>query len=90
MSFTDLDLWKSLVPAFHASDRYTQRALNSRCLNPVVEKNLNLSDDERKIYGLLSRQTLKSISDIEPNTAFGKTKITQLLKKLMNRGLVIT
>ena len=57
---------------------------------PVVEKNLDLSDDERKIYGLLSRQTLKSISDIKPNTAFGKTKITQLLKKLMNRGLVIT
>lgn len=71
-------------PLFKISENSLQIVL------PVVEKNLDLSDDERKIYGLLSRQTLKSISDIKPNTAFGKTKITQLLKKLMNRGLVIT
>ena len=34
---------------------------------PVFEKNLNLTEDERKIYKILSKTMLKSISEIAPH-----------------------
>lgn len=43
---------------------------------PVFEKNQNLTEDERKIYKLLSRTMLKSISEITPYVDFGKSKTT--------------
>ena len=39
---------------------------------PVFEKNLNLTEDERKIYKILSKTMLKSISEIAPCVPFGK------------------
>lgn len=55
---------------------------------PVFEKNLNLTEDERKIYKILSRTMLKSISEIAPYAPFGKSKTTQLLKEMGEKGVV--
>ena len=55
---------------------------------PVFEKNLNLTEDERKIYKILSRTMLKSISEIAPYAPFGKSKTTQLLKEIGKKGVV--
>ena len=55
---------------------------------PVFEENLNLSEDERKIYKILSRTMLKSISEIAPFLEFGKSKTTQLLKEMSKKGVV--
>ena len=55
---------------------------------PVFENNLNLTDDERKIYKILSRTMLKSISEIAPYVTFGKSKTTQLLKEMSKKGIV--
>ena len=55
---------------------------------PVFEKNLNLTEDEREIYKILSRTTLKPISEITPYVEFGKSKTTQLLKEMGKKGVV--
>ena len=55
---------------------------------PVFEQNLDLTEDERKIYKLLSRTMLKSISEIAPYVEFGKSKTTQLLKQMGKKGVV--
>ena len=55
---------------------------------PVFEKNLNLTEDEKKVYKILSRTMLKSISEIAPYVPFGKSKTTQLLKEMVKKGVV--
>ena len=55
---------------------------------PVFEKDLNLTEDERKIYKVLSRTMLKSMSEIAPYVEFGKSKTTQLLKEMGRKGVV--
>ena len=55
---------------------------------PVFEQNLNLTEDERKIYKILSRTMLKSIREIAPYAPFGKSKTTQLLKDMEKKGVV--
>ena len=55
---------------------------------PVFEKNLSLTEDERKIYKILSKTMLKSISEIAPYAPFGKSKTTQLLKEMAKKGVV--
>ena len=55
---------------------------------PVFEKNLNLTEDERILYKLLSRTMLKPISEIAPYAPFGKSKTTQLLKEMREKGVV--
>ena len=47
-----------------------------------------MAEDERKIYKLLSRTMLKSISEIAPYVPFGKSKTTQLLKEMSKKGVV--
>lgn len=47
-----------------------------------------ITEDERKIYQILSRTILKSISEIAPYAEFGKTKTTQLLKGMSEKGIV--
>ena len=59
-----------------------------KILLPVFEKDLDLTEDERKIYKLLSRTMLKSISEIAPYVPFGKSKTTQLLKEMSKKGVV--
>lgn len=56
---------------------------------PVFEKNRDLTEDERKIYKILSKTVLKSISEIAPYAPFGKSKTTQLLKEMGKKGVVI-
>ena len=55
---------------------------------PVFEKNLNLTEDEKTIYKVLSRTMLKSISEIAPYVPFGKSKTTQLLKDMWQKGVI--
>ena len=55
---------------------------------PVFEKNLNLTEDERIIYKILSKTMLKSISEIIPYVSFGKSKTTQLLKDMGQKGVI--
>lgn len=55
---------------------------------PVFENNLNLTDDERTIYKILSKAMLKPISEIAPYVPFGKSKTTQLLKDMADKGVV--
>ena len=55
---------------------------------PVFEKALDLTEDERKVYKILSRTMLKSISEIAPYVTFGKSKTTQLLKEMSEKGVV--
>lgn len=58
-----------------------------RIVLSVFEKNLNLTEDEKTIYKILSRTMLKSISEIAPYVPFGKSKATQLLKDMGERVL---
>ena len=55
---------------------------------PLFENNLNLTEDERMIYKILSRTMLKPISEIAPYVPFGKSKTTQLLKEMGQKGVV--
>ncbi len=56
---------------------------------PIFEKNLNLTEDERMIYKILSKTMLKPISEIAPYVPFGKSKTTQLLKNMGKKGVII-
>lgn len=56
---------------------------------PVFENNLNLAEDERAVYHVLSRTMLKSMSEIAPYVPFGKSKTIQLLKSMEKKGIVI-
>ncbi|MDO4280199.1 MAG: ATP-binding protein [Peptococcaceae bacterium] len=55
---------------------------------PVFERKLDLTEDERTIYQHLSKTVLKSMSDILPDVGFGKSKTSQLLKALAEKGVV--
>ncbi len=56
---------------------------------PVLEDNLNLTEDEQTVYKILSKTVLKPISEIAPYVPFGKAKTTQLLKAMGRKGVVI-
>ena len=55
---------------------------------PVFETNANLTEDEKVIYKILSKIMLKPISEIAPYVPFGKSKTTQLLKTMGEKGVV--
>lgn len=55
---------------------------------PVFEANDNLTEDEKVIYKFLSKTMLKPISEIAPYVPFGKSKTTQLLKAMGEKGVV--
>lgn len=59
-----------------------------RIMLPVFEENINLTEDEKQVYALLSMTMLKPISEIAPYTPFGKSKTTQLLKEMSKKGVV--
>ena len=74
---------ESLVkPDFEVSENSIKIVL------PLFEYNLNLTEDERMIYKILSRTMLKPISEIAPYVPFGKSKTTQLLKEMGQKGIV--
>ena len=55
---------------------------------PVFETNVNLTEDEKVIYKFLSKTMLKPISEIAPYVPFGKSKTTQLLKEMGEKGVI--
>ena len=55
---------------------------------PVFETNADLTEDEKVIYKFLSKTMLKPISEIAPYIPFGKSKTTQLLKEMSQKGVV--
>ena len=55
---------------------------------PVYEENMNLTEDEKKVYNILSKTMLKSMSEIAPYVSFGKSKTAQLLKYMQKKGVV--
>lgn len=75
---------ESLVkPDFEISENIIKIVL------PIFENNLNLTEDETIIYKVLSKTMLKPISEIAPYVPFGKSKTTQLLKDMGQKGMVI-
>ena len=72
-----------IKPNFEVSDNAIKIVL------PLFENNLSLTEDEQAIYRILSKTMLKPISEIAPYAIFGKSKTTQLLKKLEEKGVVI-
>lgn len=55
---------------------------------PVYNIEPRLSNEEMKIYELLSKTMPKSISEIMPYVAYGKTKVTKILRKMADEGIV--
>ena len=60
-----------------------------RIVLPIFENNVNLSEDEKMVYKILSKTMLKPISEIAPYVPFGKSKTTQLLKDMGQKGVVL-
>ena len=56
---------------------------------PIFETNVNLTEDEKVIYKFLSKTMLKPIGEIAPYVPFGKSKTTQLLKTMGEKGVVV-
>ena len=54
----------------------------------IFEKKINLTEDEKRIYKLLSSTILKPISDIAPYVPFGKSKTTKILQEMEHKGLI--
>ena len=74
---------ESLIkPEFEVSENIIKIVL------PVFETNANLTEDEKVIYKFLSKTMLKPISEIAPYVPFGKSKTTQLLKAMGEKGMV--
>lgn len=55
---------------------------------PIIEENLNLTDDERQIYNALSKTMPKSISEIMESVEFGKSKVSGILKDMNRKGIL--
>ena len=69
-------------PDFEVSENAIKMVL------PILEKNVNLTEDEIVIYKLLSKTMLKPISEIAPYVPFGKSKVSKLLKNMCQKGLL--
>jgi ATP-dependent DNA helicase RecG len=57
---------------------------------PVLKESLDLTDDERIVYDVLSKTMARPISDImaSSNIQFGKSKVSELLKSMEKKGVV--
>lgn len=74
---------KSLLkPDFEVSENTIKIIL------PLLENILDLTEDEKIIYQVLSKNIMKPMSEIAPYVPFGKSKITQLLKDMKQKGIV--
>ena len=71
-----------IKPSFEVSENAIQIVL------PVYEESTNLTEDEKVVYKLLSRNMLKSMSEIAPYISFGKSKTTKLLKDMEQKGVI--
>ena len=71
-----------IKPSLEVSENAIQIVL------PVYEESTNLTEDEKVVYKLLSRNMLKSMSEIAPYISFGKSKTTKLLKDMEQKGVI--
>ena len=55
---------------------------------PIYEESTNLTEDEKVVYKLLSKNMLKSMREIAPYISFGKSKTTKLLKDMEQKGVI--
>ena len=55
---------------------------------PIYEESTDLTEDEKVVYKLLSKNMLKSMSEIAPYISFGKSKTTKLLKDMEQKGVI--
>ena len=57
---------------------------------PLLSDNMDLTKDELAVYSVLSKNINKPISEImaSPSIEFGKSKVTEILKRLANKKLV--
>lgn len=72
----------SVKPSFEVSENAIQIVL------PVYEESANLTEDEKVVYKLLSKNMLKSMSEIAPYISFGKSKTIKLLKDMEQKGVI--
>ena len=72
----------SVKPSFEVSENAIQIVL------PMYEESTNLTEDEKVVYKLLSKNMLKSMSEIAPYISFGKSKTTKLLKDMEQKGVI--
>lgn len=72
----------SVKPSFEVSENVIQIVL------PMYEESTNLTEDEKVVYKLLSKNMLKSMSEIAPYISFGKSKTTKLLKDMEQKGVI--
>lgn len=72
----------SVKPSFEVSENAIQIVL------PIYEENANLTEDEKVVYKILSKNMLKSMSEIAPYISFGKSKTTKLLKDMEQKGVI--
>ena len=72
----------SVKPSFEVSENAIQIVL------PIYEENANLTEDEKVVYKLLSKNMLKAMSEIAPYISFGKSKTTKLLKDMEEKGVI--
>ncbi len=72
----------SVKPSFDVSENAIQIVL------PIYEENANLTEDEKVVYKLLSKNMLRSMSEIAPYISFGKSKTTKLLKDMEQKGVI--
>lgn len=72
----------SVKPSFEVSENAIQIVL------PIYEENANLTENEKVVYKLLSKNMLKSMSEIAPYISFGKSKTIKLLKDMEEKGVI--
>ena len=72
-----------IKPEFEVSENAIKIVL------PMFANNADLTEDEKVIYKLLSKNMLKPISEITPYIPFGKSKATKLLKYMEKKGVIV-
>lgn len=75
----------SIKPTFDISDNTIKVVL------PILAYGLNLTPDETIVYNILNKIKAKPISEImaSPTLTFGKSKVTELLKSMASKNIVV-
>ena len=73
-----------IKPAFEVTENIIKVTL------PLLRENMDLTQDELAVYSVLSKNINKPISEImaSPAIEFGKSKVTEILKRLASKKLV--
>ena len=73
-----------IKPAFEVTENIIKVTL------PLLRKNMDLTQDELAVYSVLSKNINKPISEIMASSGieFGKSKVTEILKRLASKKLV--